>query len=63
MGSGWTPEGESLLYQRLAQRGIDWMDYADVQRMAYYMYRSQAPMLFCGEDWGLANDVLEEIQI
>ena len=60
VGSGWSPEGEALLRDRIAQRGITWIDAATVYVWAAYMRWLQRPMIFNGSDWGLVNAPLVE---
>lgn len=62
-GSGWTPEGEELLFARMAARGIPVLEYVQVARWAYEMYSLQVPMNFSKEDWGFGNDELPETHI
>jgi FkbM family methyltransferase len=59
-GSGWSPEGEAQLRRRIAERGVPWLDWADVAVCAAYMRRFEKPMLFNDEEWGLANVRLPE---
>jgi hypothetical protein len=59
-GSGWTPEGEAKLYDRLAQKGVDWLPYSDVLEMAHIMEERGAPMIFNRGNWGLGDDQLLE---
>jgi hypothetical protein len=54
-GSGWSPEGESLLYQRLAAKGIPWVDSPKVLAWAADMERLKTTMIFNREDWGMAE--------
>jgi hypothetical protein len=54
-GSGWSPEGEALLYRRLAAKGIPWIDSQKVFAWAADMERLQTTMIFNGESWGLAE--------
>ncbi|MBK5291121.1 MAG: hypothetical protein JJE04_05405 [Acidobacteriia bacterium] len=61
LGSGWTPEGQAQLFSRLAKRGIGWMDWAEVLALGFQMNRLRSPMIFCGQDWGLGKDSLEEV--
>ncbi|MGA3242111.1 MAG: hypothetical protein ABSG03_38145 [Bryobacteraceae bacterium] len=60
-GSGWSPEGEALLYQRLAAKGIPWIDSQKVFDWAADMERLQTTMIFNGENWGLAGFDLPEV--
>jgi hypothetical protein len=59
-GSGWTPEGEKKLFERIAARGLSWVDYHDVVEWARIMNRFDAPMIFNREGWGLAEVELRE---
>jgi hypothetical protein len=54
-GSGWSPEGESLLYQRLAAKGIPWVDSPKVFAWAADMERLKTTMIFNRENWGLSE--------
>lgn len=59
-GSGWTPEGQAQLFERLAAKGIEFVSYADVVGWAQQMRRLNCTMIFNQEDWGLRNvDLLE----
>jgi hypothetical protein len=61
-GSGWTPEGQDKLYERIAVKGIPWLGYDDVVQWARVMNRYDTPMIFNHENWGLAGDALPEIR-
>jgi hypothetical protein len=62
-GSGWTPEGQSRLFQRLAAAGIPWLDNQDVLRWAAQMNRLKSPFIFNHEDWGMAALDLRETRV
>ena len=55
LGSGWTPEGETQLYARLSAKGIGYLNYQELVRMAMEMRRLNRPMIFNAENWGLAG--------
>jgi hypothetical protein len=59
-GSGWTPEGESLLRKRLAERGVTWVDHRMVRVWGAYMAWLNRPMIFNGADWGFGDTTLPE---
>jgi hypothetical protein len=59
-GSGWTPEGQNQLFDRIRARGIPMLDYADFVQFAEQMRRFDSPMIFNREDWGLGDIVLTE---
>ena len=59
-GSGWSPEGEALLKQRIAESGITWLDNDTVHLWATYMDWLRRPMIFNEAGWGLADEALAE---
>jgi hypothetical protein len=63
IGSGWTPEGQAKLFERMAEKGVPWLDDADVMRWACDMKRFDAPIIFNREDWGLGSEDLKETRL
>ena len=61
-GSGWTPEGQAQLFDRLAAKGVGHLPFSDVAVWAEQMRRLNCIMFFNREDWGLANFDLVEIE-
>jgi hypothetical protein len=59
-GSGWTPEGQSKLFERLSARGVSWVDNEEVLVWTAQMGRLNAPMIFNHQDWGLGGFDLKE---
>jgi hypothetical protein len=59
-GSGWTPEGQKKLFDRVAALGIPMLENDTVLMMAQQMRRLGAPMIFNSENWGLADFDLPE---
>ena len=59
-GSGWTPEGQKSLFDRIAAKGIPILDNEDVLQWGAQMRRLNSPMIFSHEDWGMANLSLAE---
>ncbi len=59
-GSGWTPEGHTLLFERLAKQGIPWLEFEDAFAWAAQMERLQTTFVFNREDWGLSEFALPE---
>ena len=59
-GSGWTPEGQAKLFERIAAQGLSFLGNEEVMAMAAEMRRLGAPMIFNHEDWGLAGFALKE---
>jgi len=60
-GSGWTPESKGKLYQRLYEAGIPELDPNQFDAWAIQMRRERKPLIFNGENWGLADESLPEI--
>ena len=63
MGSGWTPEGQAKLFERMSERGVPWLHHTDVIRWASDMKRFDAPIIFNLADWGLGSEDLKETQV
>ena len=59
-GSGWTPDGEINMYHRLTAKGIPHVDYHQVVQWVSDMRRFDAPLIFNGKNWGLADVILDE---
>jgi hypothetical protein len=59
-GSGWTPEGQAKLFERLAAQGLPFIDYQEVVGWAAQMRRFNCPMIFNRDNWGLADWSLTE---
>jgi len=60
-GSGWTPEGQRLLFERLSQKGIPWLDFQEVLSCASLMAELRTTMIFNRDDWGLQSYDLIEV--
>ena len=63
IGSGWTPEGQEKLFERMAEKGVPWLHHTDVMRWACDMKRFDAPIIFNREDWGLGSEDLKETRL
>ncbi len=59
-GSGWTPEGHALLFERLAKQGIPWFEFEEAFAWAAQMERLQTTFVFNRENWGLSDFMLPE---
>lgn len=62
-GSGWTPEGERKLYERIAATGLPWIEIGEVMAWAETMRRFDTPMIFNRDKWGLGGEELAEIHL
>jgi len=60
VGSGWTPEGQAALFERVRSKGLSWIDYHELIEWARQMSRLRLPMIFNRDDWGLAREDLRE---
>ncbi len=60
LGSGWTPEGQAKLFERLRAKGVAWFDYHELVACAVQMRKLNSPMIFNRENWGLAGVELPE---
>jgi hypothetical protein len=59
-GSGWTPEGQGKLFERIAAKGLSFISYEEVFAWAAQMSRLRSPMIFNRENWGLNDFRLKE---
>ena len=59
-GSGWTPEGQAKLFERIAARGLSFVHNEEVLGWAAQMSRLNAPMIFNHQNWGLVEFDLKE---
>jgi hypothetical protein len=59
-GSGWTPEGQAKLFERIAARGLSFVDNEEVLVWAAQMNRLNSPMIFNHGNWGLVEFDLKE---
>jgi len=60
VGSGWTPEGQQRLFDRLDTRHLPYLTNDVVMDCATLMRRLEAPMIFNGADWGMGGEELPE---
>ena len=61
MGSGWTPEGQARLFDRLRAKGISWIEYQELVVWAAQMRKLNSPFIFNRENWGLGDFELPEM--
>jgi hypothetical protein len=61
LGSGSTPEGESLLLERMARRGIPVLSWPQVTAWGFAMRQCGKPTMYNDENWGLGETDLEEM--
>jgi len=61
--SGWTPEGERKMVERLRRMRIPMLGFTEFQLWATQMQRNKRPMVLADENWGLASYNLHETAI
>jgi len=59
-GSGWTPEGQAKLFERIAAKGLSFVDNEEVLIWGAQMNKLASPMIFNHDDWGMEKDELPE---
>jgi len=62
-GSGFTPEGQAKLFERIAAKGMSWITYQQVLDWASQMRSLERPIIFNGKEWGFAGIELPERSI
>jgi hypothetical protein len=63
IGSGWSPEGQNHLFNRLSAKGISWVSNEDIAELISHMRNTHTPVIFNPPAWGLADDELPEIEV
>jgi hypothetical protein len=63
LGSGWTPEGQAKLFDRIRAKGIEWVEHEDIMAWGAQMRRLNSPFIFNRENWGLADIELQETNV
>lgn len=61
--SGWTPEGQQSMYDRIAALGIPSVGWAEVMDWGAQMERLGTTLIFNRDDWGLGSVELTDICI
>jgi hypothetical protein len=62
-GSGWTPEGENRLFDRLRSKGIPVLTVDELYGLAQKMQVQGDPRLYSSAGWGLEGESLPETRI
>jgi len=63
VGSGWTPEGQSQLFERLRRSNILSPEWAVLRPLVDEMQREARALEFNGSDWGLAKHRLPQVPL
>lgn len=62
-GSGYSPEGAHLLFERLHAKGIPYLNDSALKKLVLQMNRSEKKATFNNEDWGMSRLSLEELVV
>ncbi|MBP7074081.1 MAG: hypothetical protein KBA81_01695 [Rhabdochlamydiaceae bacterium] len=62
-GSGFSPESAHLLFNRLHQKGIPYIDNSSLHDIILQMKNSQEKVIYNSQDWGMAELSLEETTV
>ncbi len=62
-GSGYSPEGASLLFKRLEEKEIPYLKDSDLNHHRLKMKASSEKVLYNNEDWGMSKLELEEVRL
>ncbi len=63
LGSGWTPEGQARLFERLRTKRIPYIEYQELVGWAVQMRKLNCPIIFNRENWGLGELDLPETRL
>lgn len=63
LGSGYSPEGANLLFNRLKLKGISFLSDDDLKKLVKQLNRSKIKVVYNDDNWGMAEVALEEIMI
>jgi len=61
--SGWTPAGEQKMYTTLRETGVPFLTFAEFRKLAAQMQKARRPLILNGEDWGLSEEKLKELDV
>lgn len=63
LGSGYSPEGAHLLFERLKSKGIPSLKDVDLKNIVEQLKKSNNKTIYNGDNWGIADQVFEEVTI
>lgn len=63
VGSGYSAEGAKALFNRLDSRGIPYLSDQDLRNLVSEMKKSPKKVVYNPDNWGMADQVFEEITI
>ncbi len=61
LGSGYSPEGAHLLFERLKSKGIPYLSNADLKKYTLELKKSKAT--YNDDNWGMSNWDFEEVKV
>lgn len=62
-GSGYSAEAAHMLFRRLEEKGVPYLEYSDLMRYAEQLHNAEQPIFYNDENWGLSQYNLEEIPV
>jgi hypothetical protein len=63
LGSGYTPEGSHLLFKRLTDNGIPYLQNSDLEEIVCQMRTSKQEVMYNHEEWGMSSLEFEEFWV
>ncbi len=60
VGSGYSPEGQQVLWERLRKKGIGWIEFQEIYDWDRQLRRLGSTMIFNRRDWGLIEHDLPD---
>lgn len=60
VGSGYSPEGQQVLWDRLRKKGIGWIEFQEIYDWDRQLRRLGSTMIFNRRDWGLIRNTLPD---
>jgi hypothetical protein len=61
IGSGWSPEGHGVLFERLEKAGIPSLENGQLHEWGEIMRAREEPLVFNGEAWGLGQFAIKNL--
>jgi hypothetical protein len=63
LGSGYSPEGAHLLFDRLESKGISFLSNTDLSKLGAQLKKSKAKVTYNDDNWGMADYIFEEVYV
>jgi hypothetical protein len=63
LGSGYSPEGANLLFERLKSKGISFLTDTDLHKLVKQQNRSKVKVTYNEDSWGMVDQTFDEIVV